>query len=63
MKKQPVRFGFFLATLAACILVFVWLVFAIITWNFSVSPFELRMLLVFSVLAGVVGYVSEKWFI
>jgi hypothetical protein len=38
------------------------LVFAIVTWDFSVSPVELRSMLVLSVLTGVVGYVAEKWF-
>jgi hypothetical protein len=63
VKKQPVQFGLFLAAEVACILVLAWLAFSIIAWKFSVSPVGLRALPVVAVLAGVFGYVAEKWFI
>lgn len=60
-NSEDFRFGVLMGFMSAAILTLGWLIISFIEWNFTVAAWSLRLLLVFSVLAGVVGYVGMKF--
>ncbi len=46
--------------MVAAMVAAMWLIDSLISWDFSVSAFGIRMLVVFSLVGAIFGYVSMK---
>jgi hypothetical protein len=60
MKPDAAKFAVLMGVFAAAILVAIWLLFALIEWDFKVTAMDVRALLVISCAAAVVCFVIAK---
>ncbi len=59
-RDDTLQAAFFFGCFAAVLLIAIWLIFALIFWDFSVSGWELRMLVILSLGSAIWSFIYLK---